>query len=519
MAIDLVKENIEYEQFLGESSSDSVIKAEYVIPDTLPDVREILMLDTKPSILSAEIMQGKIYVEGQILYNIFYLGKDEKTDIFCVSYTGKFTNYIEFSDVDNKMSGEYDCYIEHIECNCINERKISIEGIILTKAKVIKNCYFDIVKDIIDSNDIQLLKTPTSIDKIIGNVKGELIGKSHIVIPMDNPQIGSIMKLDVKLHKREIKIIENKIQADAFVFIEVFYKGTNSREIEYISDDILIRQEMELEGINPSMECFGNFVIDNIEHNIKEDDLGEKRIMDVEINVKATVKVITKENMEIIQDAYSPAVLLNMSKKDYKFNIVHGTTGIDTIVKENISIKHDDPKPVSILFSEGNISITDKKLLENKVVIDGLLQVKILFLTDDEERFVSSVEEEVPFSCTADIPGTKIDMNCFAEMFLEGLEASLEADTIAIKAVVNAQVNVSYDNHRDFIIDVQESEGETLVKKSSITIYSVQPGDTMWKIAKKYSTPVDTLATINSIDDIDNIDIGEKLIIPGRAII
>ena len=38
--VELIKENIEYEQLLGENFSDTVIKGEYLIPDTHPDVEK-----------------------------------------------------------------------------------------------------------------------------------------------------------------------------------------------------------------------------------------------------------------------------------------------------------------------------------------------------------------------------------------------------------------------------------------------------------------------------------------------
>ena len=189
MAIELIKENIEYEQLLGENSSDNVIKEDYVIPDTHPDVTQILMVDAKPSIINMEVMQDKVYIEGQVLYNVIYGAKEEKIELFSVSFVKKFTNYIEVHGAVHKMLCESDCFIEHMECNIANERKISVEGIIKTKVKVSKSCSFDIVKDIKESQDMQLLKKPTSIDKIVGLVKGSLVGKSHIVIPMDKPTL------------------------------------------------------------------------------------------------------------------------------------------------------------------------------------------------------------------------------------------------------------------------------------------------------------------------------------------
>jgi len=517
MDIELIKENIEYEQLLGENTADNVIKAEYLIPDTLPDVKEILMLDANPSITSVEVMQDKVYVEGQILYNVMYLSKEEKSEVFSVNYTGKFTNYIEVSGSEHKMLCESECSIEHMGCSFVNERKISFEGIVKTKAKVIKNCSFDIVKDIKNSNDVQLLKTPTSIDKIIGEVKCNLVGKSHLVIPMDKPQIKSILKLDVNLHKREIRVIENKVEVDTFALLEIIYKGDGDREIEYLSDDILVKQEMDLEGANSSMDGFGDFVLQNIEHNIKEDDLGESRILDIELNIGANVKVATKENVDIIEDAYSPAMALTMVKKDYVFNVIHGVRGFETIVKENLPVNSNSGRPQSVILSKGKVCVTDKKLVEDKAVIEGLLQVNVLYKGDDESNYVGTIEEEIPFSFTTDVPGAKIEMNCTTKLFLESLEAFVEAGTIGIKAVISSETKVFYESHKDFIIDVEEIDVMP-AKKSSITIYCVQPGDTIWKIAKRYSIPTENLIKVNSIEDIESIVSGQKLIIPGRAI-
>lgn len=39
--MELIKENIEYEQLLGEQTVDNMIKEEYVIPDVQPDVKNL----------------------------------------------------------------------------------------------------------------------------------------------------------------------------------------------------------------------------------------------------------------------------------------------------------------------------------------------------------------------------------------------------------------------------------------------------------------------------------------------
>lgn len=519
MAIELVKENIEYEQLLGENTVDNVIKEEYVIPDTHPDVEEIFILDAKPNIVSAEVMQDKVYIEGQIAYNVLYLGKDEKSAAFSVSYTGKFSNYIDVSGAAHKMLCEPEVTVEHMEAVIVNERKIAIEGIIKLKARVTQNAEFEIVKDIQGPDDVQLLKSPNSIDRVIGLAEGNLMGTSHIVVPVDKPQIGSILKIEVNVHKKALNVIEGKVQAEALALIQILYKAKDGRDVYCLSDDVAMNSEIELANANPSMNCFGSIRFDNVEYNIKDDDLGESRLLDMELACKAEAKVISKENIDAIEDAYSPNVLMNMSKNEYQLNIINGFSSYETIVKEDIGVGLEGGKPLSVVMVTGKASITDKKLVEDKAVIEGILNVDVLYTTSDEDKYLGTINEELPFTCYAEIPGTKIDMQCNANIYIESLEAQVEGLNIAVKGVVSGFAKVSYNTNKDFLINVEEAEEGVPEKKSSITIYVVQPGDTLWKIAKKYSTTLETLVKINNLEDPDNVTLGEKLIIPGRALI
>lgn len=520
MAMELIKENIECEQLLHEDFSDTVVKAEYVIPDTHPDVSEVLMIDAKPIIISKEVMQDKVLVEGQIEYTVLYLAKEEEsTGVHSVVYVGKFSNYVEIPGAEHKMVCDADCYVEHMECNIVNERKIAIEGIVKLKAEVYKNYDFEVIKDVTGSKDIQMLKSPATVDKIVGNVSEDLVAKSQIQIPMDKPQIGTILKCDVKVHKKEVRVMEGKISISAGVLVSVLYRGKDIRDLVYVEDNVAVNKEVDLEGVNPTMDSYTDFKVDTVGVDIKEDDLGENRTVVVEALIKSNSKVMYKEEMDVIQDAYSPSSLMQMNKKDYELNVMHGHAICQSIVKYNIEMDSDSPKISQVLMGSGKVCITDKKLVEDKVIVDGVLNVDVLYRTTDEEKYVYTVNEEIPFSCTVEIPGCKIDMQCIGKASLENIEASIEADTIAVKAVVEVYARVNYVTHKEFLVDMTSVEGELPKKRASLTIYAVQHGDTLWKIAKKYASTIEDLIKINNIEDPDVVKVGHKLIIPGRAII
>lgn len=519
MAIELIKENLDYEQLLGENTANTVVKEEYIIPDTKPDVIKILMADAKPSITNMEVMQDKVYLEGQIEFDVLYLGKaEERTEVYGVSYSSKFTNYVELEGAEYKMLPEADCFVEHMNCVAANERKIAVEGIIELKVDVYKQCDLEIVKDVSGLSQVQFLKNPTAVDKVVGSTSLDLIAKSHIQISMDKPQIDNVLKCDVNVHKKQIKVLEGKLIVEAFAYVNCVYKGVDTKEIIDVSDDVLFTQESELEGITPDMSVSADFKVDALEYNIKEDDLGENRNLDIEALIKVDIKVVDKVDIDVIEDAYSPEISIKIEKKDYELSLIHGQSTVENIVKENIDFKEGEAAPVSIVLSTGKISITDKKLLEDKVVVEGIINVNVLYRTSDEEKYLGTINEDIPFSTSIDMEGCKIEMTAIAKAFLESLEASIEANTIAVKAIISIYCKVNYSLHKDFLVDLILEEGEKPEKKASVTIYTAEKGDTLWKIAKRYNTTIDSIVKINNIENPDYVLLGQKFIIPGRAI-
>ena len=101
---------------------------------------------------------------------------------------------------------------------------------------------------------------------------------------------------------------------------------------------------------------------------------------------------------------------------------------------------------------------------------------------------------------------------------IENIEGTIESNNIALKITLSISAKVFSEESKVFISDVLESDEDIKDKKSSITIYVVGKGDTLWEIAKKFNSTVDAITKINNIDNADMIYPGEKILIPGRAI-
>lgn len=516
MALELVRENIDCEELMAENSTDTMVKGEYLVPDIKPDLVEILMLESRPKVTAKEIMQDKIMVEGIIDYNIIYVSKDEVKSICSLTYSSKFSEYVEVKGIDHTMLCTADCIVEHMECSIINERKIGVNGVLNIKSSIYKKNSMDIIKDVTGISDVQYLRSPSSIDRIKNDINVDIIAKSNIKVPQDKPQIDSVLRCDVFIHKRDVKISEGRISYSAFAKIDMLYRGLPDGELNTLSDDVIFTKELEMPDVNSSMDNVTDFVIDAEEIDIKEDDLGENRIVDLEILVKASTKLMYKDNLELIEDVYCPNVLMDVKKNKFNINVMQGHVNTETVVKCNMELGNNRAK--DIILKSAKVILTDKKVMEDKVSVEGIVSMCALYYCEGDSKGVKTIEEEVPFSTTLDLRGSKIDMRCSAIANLEALDASIEGNTIGMRAMINIYTVVNYVSPMEFLVDVKETENEVPKKKCSVGIYVVQYGDTLWKIAKKYYTTVDNLANINNIEDPNVLHIGQKLIIPGRAL-
>lgn len=104
-----------------------------------------------------------------------------------------------------------------------------------------------------------------------------------------------------------------------------------------------------------------------------------------------------------------------------------------------------------------------------------------------------------------------------------GIHGTFKPDSIG-KAISNGCIRLH--NHDVEQLFTQIRVGTTVVIEYSQTgspglpngsygkTHMVQPGDTLWKISRKYGVPLDVLIKLNNIENPDNLVVGMELKIP-----
>ncbi|MGL5616889.1 MAG: DUF3794 and LysM peptidoglycan-binding domain-containing protein [Sarcina sp.] len=517
--LDIIKENIELQREFGENSADNVLRDEYLIPDTHPDVDKILSVDVRKTVVNKEIQSDRVFVEVEVDYSIMYLSNEEEKEVNNIVYKEKFSNFVDMIGAEHRMVCEGTCDLEHINSNIINERKISIEAYFRTTCKVYSQESFEFVKDIQGGEDLEVRKKPDRFEKVVANKTGEMVGKSSIKASMDKPQIDKVLKYDCMLHKNDVKLLEDKVQHSCLAKVSIIYKCQETKELVTVEEDIFISKEEEVIGISGDMEASAKNSIKGINVKVEPDDLGENRIIVIEVAIENSVLITKMEEIEIIEDAYSPKKNIEIEKEKVKMNSLCGEGSNEIIVKDNIYLDNENADPVYIMNIKGEVIAVDSKIINGNIMIEGILKADVIYKSNNSELLIGKIEGEVAFNSMIEVPKAKEGMKCNLKVNLENIQGNIEANTIAVKAVVDLKAKVYDSEEKEYVKHILESEEEKIIKNASIIIYIVQTGDCLWDLAKKYKTSIGDICKVNSLDAEEELKIGEKLIIPGRAVI
>lgn len=178
--------------------------------------------------------------------------------------------------------------------------------------------------------------------------------------------------------------------------------------------------------------------------------------------------------------------------------------------------------PERLLVWEGSLKDIALEAAEDKVLVEGSLDLRLIYGTDSADgsgvqvaNWDRSSNCSIPLTGVVDFPGVQPGTLLRSQVEVDSLNLELTGDhTVQATGTVILRVMARAPRALMVLRDCAAVEPIDPSSRPSMLFYVVQPGDTLWKIARHYQTTVDALAQANQVANPDRIDIGRKLLIP-----
>lgn len=505
MVVETIKENLNVNKLVATKKELIMVEGDMIVPDSKPDILNTISTSGIVSIYKKEVQEGRVKIDGGINTYIMYMADDERDRVRGINTTLDFSENIQVANAQEGMNCKLDTVLRSIETKVINGRKIGIKASIEVEVKVYSNEEIEFVRDIPDAQGIQMLKENLTVNSLVGMGENKISAKDTIAIN-NTDNLAEILRADVSIGDKDIKISYNKILTKAEANVRLMYLTEDNR-IATVSAKIPVVGFIDIPDVTEANICEVNYEIRNI---IIKPNSSEEHSIYIELEVGVSAFVYEEKQIQLIQDLYSPTENLEFDQK--KITTISGkqmNRGVKQ-VREKVTVEGLENK--NIIDVAVTPVIKEENTEGDTLRLEGELELN--FILSNSELQVETRTATIPFEYSVDNVEDLQNSNVNISMEIINQDFIVQDG-----GIVNCNIDIQMDidicrNTSINVINEIQTVGEREEEDYSILMYVVKPGDSLWKIAKKFGSSVEDIARTNGIEDENLIMPGQKLFIP-----
>ena len=496
------------------------IEEDILVPDTKPDLREILLIDGSALLSSHEIdrinkTDDYIGLSGEVELKTLYVPENRQAagPVIAVQTRVPFKERWH-TDIAPGATLIMDCRAEKIEYMVINERKYRVKISLSIAARECIDRKVDIFEGL-SGEDLQMLKERAEITSISLRKKDTLTISENLEIKEEG-NFESILKQDISVTENYKQITAEKIVINGFIYVNLLYTVTG----ESTCDSIRQAQERveftQFMPIKQQAEGVGSICFDSSGLRVKlvqDEEQGEVFRLEGEIITFAELYTVTER--DIIVDGYHREKDFICDFTEERSRVPVATSTGEASVREIISPDAAYGEVEKILYTTGEIVNSESRGEQGKVITEGTLQAKMICvsLRNEEEPQIFSIRQGVPFRVVTTVPqmtggeiiSAKTQVRDIWAEKINGKQLEFNA-TVMVGAEIMREVAFKVLTNPAF---EESTSKETM---APMVVYVAGKDDTLWSIAKKFKTSADSVSKLNELED-EGIVQGRKLLI------
>ncbi len=518
MSFELETENIKIYEPIKAANVKAVVDTDIIVPDSKPDVLNILQVNALSSVREKHIQKDKLCVSGNIDYTILYSGGDEDVEVKSINTNVPFNEQIQADGIDDTMFNYVLCSVSHVEFKIQNSRKINIKSVVTFDTGIVGKAVAPTVSSIITDVKLPMKKEKINVLNMAVCSESNFYIQDEIKFPGIPGEIDEILKTDIKLTNRDIKTMNNKIVLKGSVITDTLYSVEG--DMYHMENETPFTEVIDAEGLTPEMHTEVKYAVHNADFKLMR---GETECyVDFSGSIDVLIKAYEQNCYDIISDLYSPDYEVQMQKKRCTLCSVDDTVSQSFSLNETVGISEGMPGIVKVYNLTVN-PVTESVSVQNGyATVDGYMDTRLLYLSDSKNMPVYSLARKIPFSLRINNQNISESSQLDTDVTLDHTSYILKSEREAeIRAALRINAKIISQNEVDLISDIRVDEDAPLKKQNQpgIVIYFADEDETLWDIAKRYNTTIDEIAEVNGIDADSTLEKRQQLIIPKRLVI
>lgn len=515
-------------QIKCHGSIQTTLEDDVNVPDTKSDIDLIIKQNGCLDLTEIKCEQNKCVLRGSLQFELLYASHDDIRPVHNMKGQIPFEETVNLDGLTetDDVFCSYD--LEDCQIQLIHSRKISVRAIAGFHCRCEEEASdpagIDILSDEAVRTGMESL-SPDGLHKQFDTIvytrstprtRDVFRIKDEINLPKGKPNIDTILYYEMTPQNLQTRLLEDSVRITGDLHVFVLYVPVDEeRRMEYLETECSIDSLVSCSGCNEQMIPDISFQPQCGTMEAKPDEDGEQRILELELPVNITMKFYEDVELSILSDAYSTACELTLSRQPVHFERLLLKTQNVIRVSEQIKADENQDKILQICTASGRVQIDEQEIQENGIALEGVVELDILYVTENDDRPLGSLRAAIPFQHFMEIKGISPKDHYLLQTDINQISViMLDAAEIEAKAVLSIGAIVFTPAECQVVCEITEApqDLERLQKMPGIVGFIVSDNVSLWDIAKEYQTSTESIMALNGLTS-EEVHPGDRLLL------
>lgn len=498
---------------VGEQSAQILLEGDMIVPDSKPDLQEILRCGGEVNLKEKRIYEDRVSFAGTLEVSVLYRAKNGEQPIYAMTTTLPLEDFIHIEGLEKDMTVSLESQLEHLDCSIINDRKIAVKAVIAVTARATQKRTAEILSNL-EGEAVETLTGTLRMERETAELKDHFTVKEELTLPSAKPEIGEILWEEITLTEQDLRPMDGKAMVRGNVKLSILYTDAQGNGLGSFTEKIPFSGYLEGNGIDGRTALDGTLTIAEAKLTPMPDEDGEMRMLGVDVTVGAELRGRETAEQEILLDAYLPQGTLELQRERVTYPVTVAEGKNQFILKERIQLENGETPMLRTEEIWGEVRSVESRTMADAIEAEGVLLADLLYESADDAAPVCIIHRGIPFTQVMELKGVQEGDTAEVKLRLEDLDFQMLSEREGeLRATLTMEATVQRAETAEWVTDVMQKEEEPCQPMAGAIIYLVQQGDSLWKIAKRYCTTVAEIAAVNEMENPDLIYPGQKLLI------
>lgn len=504
-----------------ETNNLRELSDDFILPDYLPDVKKVIWVQACPRLGNRFLGSGILEFEGAVAYKVLYIAEDNK--VRCAAFLSDFKNKIESEELGEDCVDILTPVASAVVCRLQNPRKLNIrckagvEGAIWRRSSFLPELYGARGGE---EKGIETSECLVDALNITNRRESGMVYSEDITIESSMPAIGEVICSSADIYVDECRCVGNELLLRGVCELELLYSVLLNEKEDYIllRRTLPYSQSLDADTLKEGCQCRVKVLPDGVTVNVREDEFGKRRMVELDINYSLDIEAIHPKKMYYCRDCYSTDRECQTTVEKKKIWRLEDGMRTSFSVNENRSLKElelMDMAEVKACEVMPYLNLESERGKKDRPIYSGNAKITVLGAKEDG-TFCCAVFD-IPLRLEGERPMSPTQVRASAQCRASGVRCRSDAEKLYVDFEVICAANAMSFEEADCVqvIRMLPDKAREQEKGAVATLYFPENGESMFDIAKKYRVSRTSLMERNGLEKEEDMA-GRALLIPKK---